>query len=104
MPPRFRNKRVSFYRAALWRRDLARFLLFKQAVKIAPQARRKMAQLFNESRKAPFSARSRRHTTRRSVNLRLRLLLKKRDAAGRAGQSRTVTRFAVPTTGAGGGA
>jgi hypothetical protein len=57
MPPRFRNKRVSFYRAALWRRDLARFLLFKQAVKIAPQARRKMARLFNESRKAPFSRR-----------------------------------------------
>jgi hypothetical protein len=40
MPPRFRNKRASFYRAALWRRDLARFLLFKQVVKIAPQARR----------------------------------------------------------------
>jgi hypothetical protein len=35
MPPRFRNKRDSFYRTALWRRDLA--------------------QLFNESRKAPFS-------------------------------------------------
>jgi len=25
MPPRFRNKRDSFYRTALWRRDLARF-------------------------------------------------------------------------------
>jgi len=33
MPPRFRNKRDSFYRTALWRRDLARFLLFKQIVK-----------------------------------------------------------------------
>jgi len=43
-----------------------------------------------------FPARSRRHTTRRPVNLRLRLLLKKRDAAGRTGQGCTIARHAVP--------
>jgi hypothetical protein len=42
-----------------------------------------------------FPARSRRHTTRRPVNLRLRLLLKKRDA-GRAGRRRAVPSPGLP--------